>query len=142
MLKLRLQNVSSEEIFVPLDEDFIRARAEGVRDSFIELGPTQEIGMFPLAIVSEWSIAGQEFRELNPGEWYETSVVSSPGVAGRIDPETTLTWRIRLRVDAENTTEILGIRFRASAIHKLPAHELPELREPTERPMRSSAETW
>jgi hypothetical protein len=135
MLKLRLQNVSSDEIFVPLDEDFLRARAEGVRDCFIELGPTQEIDMFPLAIVSEWSIAGQEFRELNPGEWYETSVVSAPGVAGRIDPEATLTWRIRLRVDAENTSEILGIRFRASAIHKRPAHELRDLREPTERPM-------
>jgi hypothetical protein len=130
MLKLRLKNVSGDEVFVPLDEGFLRTRAEGVRDSFIEVGPTQEIDMFPLAIASEWSIAGQEFRELNPGEWYETSVVSAPGAAGRIEPETTFTWRLRLRVDAENTTEILGIRCPASAIQKRPAHELREPGEP------------
>jgi hypothetical protein len=134
MLKLRLKNVSSYDVFVPLDEDFIRARAEGVRDSFIDLGPTQQqIDMFTLAIVSEWSIAGQEFRELNPDESYETRIVSAPNVAGRIETDATITWRVRLRVDADNKTEILGIRFRTSDIQKRPAHDLPDVREPSER---------
>jgi hypothetical protein len=133
MLKLRFKNASYDDVFVPVDEDFLRGRAEGVRDSCIELGPSREVAMFPLAIASEWSIAGQEFRELNPGEWYETSVVSAPAVTDRIDPDMTITWRIRLRVDAENTSEILGIRFRAAEIHKQPVHDLPEPRGPTER---------
>jgi hypothetical protein len=134
MLKLRLKNASDVDVFAPLDEEFLRGRAEGIRDSFIELGPTQEIAMFPLAIVSEWSIAGQEFRELDPGEWYETAVVSAPDVADHIDPDTMITWRIRLRVDSENTTEILGIRFRTSDIQRRPAHALPDPHEPAERP--------
>jgi hypothetical protein len=134
-LKLRLKNVSGADVFVPLDEEFLRARAEGVCDSFIETGPTQRMDMFPLAIVSEWSIAGQEFRELNPGEWYETSVVSAPNALGHIDPATTITWRVRLRVDAANKTEVVGIRFRTPDIRKRPAHDLLELREPTERPV-------
>jgi hypothetical protein len=134
LLKLRLTNISSDEVFVPLDEDFIRERGEGVRDSFIELGPTQQIDMFSLAIASEWSIAGQEFRELNPGEWYETLVVSAPDAARHVDPETMITWRVRLRVDADNTTEILGIRFRTSDIQKRPARDLQDQRAPTERP--------
>src|SRR5262249_9505988 len=121
-------------VFVPLDEEFLRARAQGVCDSFIEVGPTRHVDMFPLAIVSEWSIAGQEFRELNPGEWYETSVVSAANAVGHIDPATTITWRVRLRVHAANKTDIVGIRFRTPDIRKRPAHDLLELREPTERP--------
>jgi hypothetical protein len=90
--------------------------------------------MFPLAIASEWSIAGQEFRELNPGDLYETWVVSAPNAVGRMASDATNTWRIRLRVDADNKTEILGIRFRESDVQKRPAPDLPDLRAPTERP--------
>ena len=117
LLKLRLKNLSSDSILVPLDEAFIRERGRGIHDSFIETGPTQQIDMFPLAIVSEWSILGQEFRQLRPGESYETLVASAPGALDGLAPE--MTWRIRLRTDI-NQTEILGIRFNESDVRKPP----------------------
>jgi hypothetical protein len=52
ILKLRLKNLSSDSILVPLDEAFIRERSRGIRDSFIEAGASRQIDMFPLAIVS------------------------------------------------------------------------------------------
>jgi hypothetical protein len=133
MLKLRLKNVSGDSILVPLDEAFLRARATGVRDSFVETGRTRQIEMFPLAVVSEWSIAGQEFRELNPDESYETLVVSAPDAVGRLDTEATMTWRVRLRVDV-NQTQTLGIRFRAQDVRRMPQRERRDVREPGDRP--------
>jgi hypothetical protein len=128
MLKLRLKNLSSDSILVPLDEAFLRPRAQGVRDSFVEAGQARQIEMFPLAVVSEWSIDGQEFRELNPGESYETLVVSAPGAVGRLDPTRAMTWRIRLRVEV-NQTQALGIQFRAQDVRKMPRRVVPETRE-------------
>jgi hypothetical protein len=115
LLKLRLKNVSSDSILVPLDEAFLRERGRGIRDSFVETGPIAQIDMFPLAVVSEWSIVGQEFRELRPGESYETEVVSAPDAIAHLVPE--MTWRIRLRTDV-NQTETLGVRFREKDIRK------------------------
>jgi hypothetical protein len=120
MLKLRLKNLSNDSILVPLDEAFIRERGRGFHDSFIEVGPTQQIDMFPLAIVSEWSIVGQEFRELRPGESYETLVVSAPDALDRLAPE--MTWRIRLRTDI-NQTELIGIQFEENQIRRLPVQK-------------------
>ena len=37
------------------------------------------IGLFPLAIDSEWSIVGQEFPVLKPGESTETMIASELG---------------------------------------------------------------
>ena len=130
MLKLRLKNLASDSILVPLDEAFIRERARGVRDSFIEAGPAQQIEMYPLAVVSEWSIAGQEFRELRPGESYETAVVSAPDALGAAAPE--MTWRLRLRTDV-NQTAVLGVRFQNRDIVKLSPREIPDLPEQRER---------
>jgi hypothetical protein len=116
-LKLRLKNLSADSILVPLDEAFIRERGRGIHDSFIELGPNQKLDLFPLAVESEWSILGQEFRELEPGESFETLVVSAPGAVGRLGPE--MLWRIRLRTDI-NQTETIGVRFRAADVHAPP----------------------
>src|SRR5262249_24868181 len=111
ILRLRLRNVSNDTILSPLDEAFVRDRVGADPDSFIETaeeaGPV--IPMFPLAVESEWSIVGQEFRELRPGEAFETVAVSAPGAAGRLAPE--MTWRVRLRTDI-NHTDDLGVRFR------------------------------
>lgn len=127
-LTLRLKNRSSDSILVPLDEAFIRERGRGIRDSFIEAGPSQQINMYPLAIVSEWSIAGQEFRELKPGESYETAVVSAPDAFGQVAPE--MTWRLRLRTDV-NQTATLGIRFQKEDIRRMLPRETPD---PSEQP--------
>jgi hypothetical protein len=107
-LRLRMKNVSTDALIVPLDEAFLRERGRGIRDSFLETGPIQQVEMFPLAVVSEWSIVGQEFRGLRPGESYESLVVTAPDAVARVAPETT--WRIRLRTDV-NQNETIGVRF-------------------------------
>jgi hypothetical protein len=113
-LKLRLENVSTDAIFFPLDEAFLRENERGQLDSSIETSDGLQIKMFPLAVASEWSIVGQEFRELKPGQSYETEVVSAPDVPGRVTPE--MTWRLRLRTGI-NQTDTMGVRFREDQIH-------------------------
>jgi hypothetical protein len=127
-LQVRIENVSTDSIFSPMDEAFLRERGRGVLDSFIESGPKRQIAMFPLAVVSEWSIVGQEFRELRPGETYETLVVSAPDVAGDLGPDE-LIWRIRLRTDVDQT-ETVGVRFRPNDVVPRPGPPLPKRKEP------------
>jgi hypothetical protein len=127
-LRLRLKNIPGESILVPLDEAFLRERGRGIHDSFIETGPTRQIDMFPLAVVSEWSIVGQEFRELRPGESYETLVVSAPNASDRLAPDE-MTWRIRVRTDI-NQTETLGVHFRANDIVRRPGMPQSKRNEP------------
>ena len=108
-LRLRLKNVSKDAVIAPLDEAFLRDRPRADPDSFIETpagGPP--VAQFPLAVESEWSIVGQEFRDLKPGEVLETVVVSAPDALARKSPE--MTWRVRLRTDL-NHTDDLGVRF-------------------------------
>jgi hypothetical protein len=129
ILKLRLKNLSNDSTLVPLDEAFIRERKRGIRDSYIEAGQSQQIDMYPLAIVSEWSIAGQDFRELQPGESYETRVVSVPDALDRLTPE--MTWQLRLRTDL-NQTGRMGIRFHKDDIRRMSPEEVPSVTEPGE----------
>jgi hypothetical protein len=113
-LRLRLRNTSADVELAPLDEAFLRDRPQADPDSFIELpGGATPIAQFPLAVESEWSIIGQEFRELKPGQVLETWVVSAPAALTRKAPE--MTWRIRLRTDI-NHTDDLGVRFGESDI--------------------------
>jgi hypothetical protein len=113
VLRLRLRNLSSDAIFAPLDEAFIRERDHGSPESFIETGNDERIYIFPLAIQSEWSIRGQAFPVLKPGESAETMVVSSPEARGRAaDP---MTWRVRLRTGLDET-EVVGVQFRIADI--------------------------
>jgi hypothetical protein len=117
-LLLRLRNVSKDRVIAPLDEAFLRDRPRADPDSYIETskgGPP--IGQFQLAVESEWSIVGQEFRELRPGEVLETMVVSDRDALARKAPE--MTWRIRLRTDIDHTDD-LGVRFRDSDIQREP----------------------
>jgi hypothetical protein len=108
-LRLRLRNVSSDVVLAPFDEAFIRDRVGADPESFIETGDGQSpIAMYPLAVESEWSIPGQVFRELKPGETLETVAVSAPEATSRLTSE--MTWRIRLRSDI-NHTDDLGVRF-------------------------------
>ncbi len=113
-LRIRLKNTSTDIVLSPLDEAFLRPRPRADPESYIESsegGPV--ISLFPLAIESEWSIVGQEFRELHPGQSFDTVIVSTP----EADKESTLemTWRIRLRTDI-NHTDDLGVRFHKEEI--------------------------
>lgn len=114
-LKLRLlvKNLSTDSIFAPLDEVFIRERDTGMLDSFIQTDTKEQIGMYPLAVSSEWSIPGQEFRDLRPGDSFVAVIVSMPDVDGRLTDA--MTWRVRLRTGI-GQTDTLGVRFHKSDI--------------------------
>lgn len=107
-LRVRLRNTSDDAIFAPLDEAFLREPDRGLPPSFIELGPGDRIYMYPLAIESEWSIEGQEFRDLKPGESFETDIVAAadaPTVR-----EGPATWRLRVRTGLDQV-DTIGIGF-------------------------------
>ena len=72
------------------------------------LGGGRRIELFPLAVESEWSIVGQDFRELGPGESMEALIVSAPDALGLKEEE--MTWRVRLRTGI-NETDVLGVRI-------------------------------
>ena len=67
---------------------------------------------------SEWSIEGQTFAALSPGETVETVIASESGVAERLTDE--MTWRIRLRIGIYRT-DVLGVRFHEYDVEKAPA---------------------
>lgn len=109
-LRLRLKNVSTDTVLAPFDEAFVRERVGEVPDSYVETGDGGPvIALFPLAVESELSIVGQSFRELRPGEDFETVVVTVPDALVKMTSE--MTWRVRLRTDV-NHTDDLGVRFR------------------------------
>jgi hypothetical protein len=111
VLRVRLKNTSSNQVFAPLDEAFLRQRERGSPDSFVETSGGGRIELFPLAVESEWSIVGQEFKELSPGETLETMVVSEPDATTRVSSE--MTWRLRLRTSTERT-DTVGVRLHRS----------------------------
>ncbi|HWE36863.1 MAG TPA: hypothetical protein VG406_09885 [Isosphaeraceae bacterium] len=112
-LRLRLRNRSADTTFAPLDETFVRDRDRGRPDSFIEDGPDDRIAPYPLAVRSEWAIVGQEFRDLHPGEAFESIVVSAADA--RLPAGSTPTWHIRLRTGADRDA-VIGVDFRADEI--------------------------
>lgn len=112
-LKLRLKNTSSDLVFAPLDEAFLRRRDRAPADSLIETTGSGQIGMYPLALTSEWTIVGQDFQEIGPGAWFDTLVCSAPDAIARVSPE--MTWRVRLRTGM-NQTEVIGVRIRQDEV--------------------------
>lgn len=131
-LKLRLRNLSDSEIFAPLDEAFVRDPDAGTPDSFIEAGPNLRVYSFPLAIRSEWSIVGQTFRELRPGESFETAIVSAPDAFVDLPDDTPLLWRVRLRVGIASN-EVVGVSFRKKDV-KEPLEKNSSISEKRRRP--------
>ena len=77
-IRLRLRNTSNNLVFAPLDESYIRDRDRGAPDSFIQVGSSERIYLYPLAVESEWSIVGQSFPTLNPDETAETTTHKTP----------------------------------------------------------------
>lgn len=109
ILQLRLKNTSTTEIFAPLDEAFLREPDRGLPDSFIETPDGSRTFLYPLPIVSEWSIAGQVIRELKPGESYETAIVSNADTPGVLTSG--MTWRLHLRTGATpGQSELIGVK--------------------------------
>jgi len=108
ILRLRLTNTSKSHAFAPLERRFVREQTQGLDRSTIVTSDGKSINLFPLALESEWSILGQEFPVLKPGESVETSIASEPKVADRLTAE--MTWRVHLRIGPYRT-DVLGVRF-------------------------------
>jgi hypothetical protein len=109
VLTLGLRNRSGTQAFAPLDPALVRDTSLAVDQSFIERQGGQKISMFRLATESEWSIDGQAFPTLKPGETAETLVVSEP--VRLSDLSSPLIWHVKLRTSAFQTN-VVGIRFR------------------------------
>jgi hypothetical protein len=117
ILKLRLTNVSTDHQFAPLDRLLIRDQNSPLDRTYIATADSGKIGLFPLAVDTEWSIPGQIFPVLKNREPVDTVLASEPVTEDRLQGE--LTWRIRLRVGPYRT-DLLGVRFSKS---DLGAHE-------------------
>jgi hypothetical protein len=104
VLRLKLRNVSNEAVFSPLDQAYIRERGKLIVDTFVETADKERIYPFPLAVESEWSIEGQSFDVLRPGESREVAIVSAPDASGPF------TWRVRLRTGLYRT-DTIGVRW-------------------------------
>jgi hypothetical protein len=115
VLRLRLTNRSNDQIFVPLDRTLVRERDFRPYDPYIAGSDGKTIRLFPLAIDSEWSIHGQKFPALHPGDSAETFVASEPGAADRLAEE--MTWRVRLRTGVYRS-DMLGVRFSRSDVRR------------------------
>jgi hypothetical protein len=108
VLRLRFTNVSQDQSFAPLERAFVREQSSPADRSSIAIKGDKIIGLFPLAIDSEWSIAGEDFRVLKPGESTETVIASELGAADRLT--SAMTWRVRVRIGPYKT-DMIGVRF-------------------------------
>ncbi len=109
-LRLRLRNTSSDAVFAPLDEAFIRDRDDGLSESFVEIDGGDRVYLYPLSVDSEWSIAGQVFPDLKPGEAKETLVVTA---ADFPSTSTGMTWRLKLRTGLKDSA-VVGVKVPAT----------------------------
>lgn len=113
VMTLELTNRSPASTFAPLDPAFARDPVPAFDQAFIELPGGRQIAMFRLAIESEWSIDGQAFPSLKPGETAETILVSEP--VAMADLQGTMTWHVKLRT-APYRTDVLGVQFTAQDV--------------------------
>src|SRR5262249_9571680 len=96
VLRLNLVNRSKEQTFSPIDLNLVRERDLRSFDPYLATSEGKKMRLFPLAMDSEWSISGQEFPMLDPGQAAETFVVAEPGSASHLADE--MRWRVRLRI--------------------------------------------
>ncbi len=108
VLRIKFKNVSSHQAFAPLEPRFLREQTAAPDRSSIATPQGVGINLFPLAVDSEWTIVGQAFPTLQPGETMETIIASEPNAADRLTDD--MTWRIRLRTGPYKT-DVLGVRF-------------------------------
>jgi hypothetical protein len=113
VLRLRLTNRSNDQTFVPIDRTLVRERDFRPYDPYIVGSHGETIRLFPLAIDSEWSIHGQKFPMLHPGDSAETFIAAEPGAADRVAEE--MTWRVRLRIGVYRS-DMLGVQFSRSDV--------------------------
>ena len=107
-LRLKLRNASDTSTFSPLDQAYLRERGKEIVDTFVETANKERVYPYPLAIESEWSIIGQDFTELRPGESRTVVIFTAP----RAPPDSAgpFVWRVRLRTGIDRT-DAIGVRW-------------------------------
>lgn len=108
VLTLRLTNKSSDRRLTPLELATVRDSGDATDGSFIESATGERIGMFELAMESEWSIEHQSFPSVKPGKSEDVILVSEPIHDRKL--ASPLVWRVRIQTDAGESEEI-GVRF-------------------------------
>lgn len=103
LVSLSLKNLSKTGTFAPIEQAFVRIPDRGASESFFETSEGT-IGLFPLAVASEWSIVGQNSRDLKPGESMETVIASEPTPTRTLAG--TLRLRLKLRSGANTVSEV------------------------------------
>lgn len=111
VLRLDLTNRSSDAVFAPLDEAFVRQTDAGPPLGYVEGADGARVYLYPLAETDEWGLVGQRFNTLRPGERVETLVATDEDAMRRLG-EGPYLWRLRLRVGADpGAIEDLGVRL-------------------------------
>ncbi len=123
ILRLQLTNRSADHEFSPLDRNLVRDRDLRMFDPYIETSDGRSLRLFPLALDSEWSIRGQDFPLLHPGESADTFVAAEPGSAAQVADE--MTWRVRLRIGVYRS-DLLGVKFSRKEVRPVRRSPLDE----------------
>ncbi len=115
LLRVRLQNRSTDRVFAPVDPAFVRGRSDDVYETLLVLDDGRKIYPDPLAVSSEWTVAGESFADLRPGETREVTFATEPNAPAGIENQPGV-WRIKLRTGTEarpgvETTAEVGIRL-------------------------------
>jgi hypothetical protein len=108
VLEMSLINRSGAQGLAPLEPAFVRDSNIAVDQAFIENPGGRRISMFRLATESEWSIEGQVFPTLGPGEGTDTILVSEPVQVHELSGA--LIWHVKLRTSVFQT-DVVGVRF-------------------------------
>ena len=115
LLRVRLQNCSTDRVFAPVDPAFVRGRSDDVYETLLVLDDGRKIYPDPLAVSSEWTVAGESFADLRPGETREVTFATEPNAPAGIENQRGV-WRIKLRTGTETrpgveTTAEVGIQL-------------------------------
>ncbi len=109
VLRVRIVNQATDQVFAPVDPGFVRGRGDDVYETFLETSDGRKIYPDPLAVDSELSLVGQSFADLRPGESRE--VIFATGANAPNDLERTPgIWRIKLRTGLTSTA-VVGVRL-------------------------------
>jgi hypothetical protein len=95
----------------------VREREFRTFDPYIANSSGPSIRLFPLALNSEWSILGQKFPILRPGETVETFIASEPGAVDHLADA--MTWRVRLWTGVYRN-DMLGVPFTRDQVRRVP----------------------
>ncbi len=107
-LTIQIKNLSRVDSFAPLDAFLVRDTVSGPDEPCVELSDGRRIPLYRLSAESEWSVVGQDFPTLDPGESTETVLATEP--IRLSDLSEPLIWHIKLRTGPFQT-DVLGVRF-------------------------------